>query len=70
MRRPIVIGLLTLALCGCDRVGIMGWHPAPDDKSYGTYTYEPAVNNGCSEHETEVTAEVDNQGHLCTSVVP
>lgn len=83
--KSVLVGALSVvALSGCNAyqfglghvphaapiVKVAGWtQPATPDR-YGTWTFDPAVDNGCNEHELEVAAEVDNDGHLCTSVVP
>lgn len=65
---------LALALAavstGCDQLGSAGWHPPANPASYGTWSHDPAVDNGCNEWDTEPAAEVDNDGNLCQSFVP
>jgi hypothetical protein len=71
MRRFVVLGVFVVALTGC-QYGYRGqfWTPAPDASGYGTWAHEPAVANGCNEWDTEPTAEVDNDGQPCQTLIP
>lgn len=69
MKKVLLVAALAVGLTGC-QYHVGGWHQPATGSGYGTWTFDPTVNNGCNEHETEVTAEVDNQGKLCKSVLP
>lgn len=78
-KRLVAVALASgLALTGCNVSASLraaqlikseGWTQPTTPDRYGTWTHDPAINNGCNETDVE-GPEVDNQGKLCQSYLP